>query len=108
MDAPDTDNRTPEEIVASIEQLRLRNKVGADSSPRADATAMKYRWCIVELDPAPVDTAFGCGWTDLQRVVVVRDTFEDAQRVLNVLYETSIGDEVLAIQGRRFDKEVGV
>lgn len=62
----------------------------------ADAAVPRYYWCIVELNPAPVDAA---GWT-LQREVLVRDTLQSAQRVLNILYETSIGDEVFVIQAR--------
>jgi hypothetical protein len=77
--------RTPGE---AIEQARGRAR-----------TPPQQYWAIVELTPAPAEPAHD-GWTALQREIVTRDSLEDAEKVLEVLNATSLGDEVFAIQSR--------
>ncbi len=63
------------------------------------AIEIRVYWVVVELSPLP-PTATVNDFKTAQRDVVEREKLEDAQRIVELLNETSLGDEVFAVQSR--------
>jgi hypothetical protein len=60
--------------------------------PLVPADTLRTGWAVVELYPSDRSGE------DYQRVVVTRDTRDAAERVMRVLFETSLGDEVFRLK----------